>query len=164
MKHDIKKIKSQRRIMDKKLTSWKKLRLDRRPPKGWLRSIRESLGMSITQLAKRVGVSNHSSIVRLEERESQGKASIESLSKAAEAMNCKFIYAIVPKKEFSSLEDIIDQRAKKMAKNIIREVDQTMRLESQGVFTQKEIQKQISKTSVDLKSKIISSFWKDTKE
>ena len=163
MKQSTKKIKSQRRIIDKKLKSWQSLRTDKRPPRGWLRAIRESLGMSIKQLAKRIGVSNHSSILRLEERESQGKATIVSLSKAAEAMDCKLIYAIVPKKEFSSLEKIIDKQAEKVAIKIVKEVDHTMKLESQGI-SKKELKHQITEVSKELKSTMSSSLWEDTKK
>ncbi|MFT5276353.1 MAG: DNA-binding transcriptional regulator YiaG, partial [Saprospiraceae bacterium] len=48
-----------------------------RPPKGWLKAIRESLGMTTSQFAKRNGVSQ-SRAVEIEKSEVSGSLTIDS--------------------------------------------------------------------------------------
>ena len=149
--------------MEKKLLPWKKLRTNRRPPCGWLKAVRGALGINIRQLAKRCGV-HHSSILKIEKNEIQDKASIESLKKIANAMNCKLIYAIVPKKGYNSLEEIINYQAKFFAHKLIKQVDHTMKLEAQGTSS-KEIKKQTKKLAKELTDKMDSRIWnKDLKK
>ena len=143
--------------MENKIRPWKKLRGDKRPPNGWLKAIRESLGLNTRQLADRLGI-QHSSVLRLEKREVQGKATIESLAKTAKAMNCQFIYAIVPKTGFNNLNEIIDQQANTLANYLVKKAGHNMKLESQGIST-KETKKQISQLASQLKSKMNSRLW-----
>ncbi|MBK8201301.1 MAG: helix-turn-helix domain-containing protein [Bdellovibrionales bacterium] len=95
MKTNKKALGTQRRIMDRKLQSWLPLRIEKQPPAGWLKAIRGALGISSRQLAQIVGV-DMSAIIRLEEREPEGKVTVEMLNRAAQAMDCKVVYAIVP--------------------------------------------------------------------
>ena len=143
--------------MENKIQPWQKLKDNRRPPNGWLKAIRGALGINTRQLADRLGV-QHSSILRLEKREVQGKATIESLAKAAKAMNCQFIYAIVPKSGFNSLNEIIDQQANTLASYLVKRVRHSMRLESQDI-SDKEMNKQISQLAIELKAKMNGRLW-----
>ena len=149
--------KNQRDLIENKIKPWQALREDRRPSSGWLRVIRGALGLNIRQLADRLGV-QHSSVSRLEKREVQGKATIESLTKAAEAMNCQLIYAIVPKAGFNNLNEIIDQQATILANYLVKKTGHNMRLESQGI-SDKEMKKQISQLAIELKAKMNSHLW-----
>lgn len=117
--------------MDQKLKGWSPLRLEKRPPSGWLKAIRGALGITTRQLAQIIGVDS-SAIVRLESREPHGKVTLEMLDRAAQAMDCKLIYAIVPKEEFGSLADIVRKRSRNAATEILKKVEHSMRLESQG--------------------------------
>ena len=155
------KSSAQRQIMDKKVRTWKKVRKMKVPPSGWLKAIRKSLGMSTTQLAKAIGV-QHSSILRLEKREAQGKASIESLRKAARAMNCTLVYSIVPQIGFENLEDIINERAIALAHDLMKNAEHTMRLEAQGL-SKRDIKVQTFQLANELKSKRDSRLWKKIK-
>ncbi|MDE0151332.1 MAG: mobile mystery protein A [Bdellovibrionales bacterium] len=152
-----KKLKSQRLIIEKKISPWKKLRTDKRPPSGWLKAVRGALGMNTRQLAKRCGV-HHSSILRIEKSEVQDKISIESLKKIASAMNCQLVYAIVPKVQYKNLEEIIDKQATLLAHKLIKKVNHTMQLEAQGTSS-KEIQYQTKKLANELKDKMNSRIW-----
>ncbi len=147
--------------MDKKIHVWKKVRKMKVPPSGWLKAVRGALGMSTTQLAKILGV-QHSSVLRLEKREAQGKASIESLRKAARAMNCTLLYSIVPSREFESLEDIVNKRAMALARELMKNAEHTMRLEAQGL-SKREVQIQTSQLANELKSKRDLRIWKNMK-
>ena len=157
MKTHQRRKQNQKYLMESKIRPWKKLREDRRPPIGWLKSIRRALGLNTRQLADRLGV-QHSSVLRLEKREVQGKATIESLSKAARAMDCRFIYAIVPKVGFNNLNEIIDQRANALAGYLVKKAGHTMKLESQSTSA-KEMKKQISRLAIELKEKMDPILW-----
>ncbi len=100
-----------------------------RPPRGWIRAIRDGLGMTAAQLAKRIGVTQPR-ITEMERGEVSGNITLHSLERAAEAMGCRVVYALVPSR---SLADAIRQRAEVMADRKLAAVEQTMRLEDQGV-------------------------------
>lgn len=99
------------------------------PPKsGWVRELRISLGMSAADLAMRMGVIRQR-VDKLERDEVDGKVTLESMKKAAEALNCDFLYFLVPK---NSLENTIQEQALRAAKIIAVEVENSMKLEEQG--------------------------------
>ncbi len=155
MKTNKKAIGAQRRIMDKKVQSWLQLRTEKRPPGGWLKAVRGALGVSSRQLAQIVGIDS-SAIIRLEEREPEGKMSLELLNRAAQAMGCKVIYAIVPNDEYDSLEAIVDRRAKQAAKALLQKVEHSMRLEDQGSTDSKA---ELEKLTQSLKEKMDPRIW-----
>lgn len=99
------------------------------PPRGWLRAIREALGLSARQLAQRIGTVP-SRISALEKAEVTGATTLKSLRAAAEAMNCTLVYALVPT---GSLEEIVRDRAKQRAETELRRLHHTMTLENQAL-------------------------------
>jgi predicted DNA-binding mobile mystery protein A len=101
----------------------------RRPPKGWIRAIRQALGMSSVQLAKRMGVSQPM-IPKIELSESADRIQLSTLRRAAEALDCELVYALVPRQ---SLDAIVQDRALRMAARTMKPVAHSMRLEAQGV-------------------------------
>lgn len=100
----------------------------------WIRSVREALGMSGKQLAARLGVEPPRLAV-LEKREPSGRVTVQSLRKAAAALDCDFVYAFVPK---TSFEDTLRRRALAVAARRIGRVSHTMRLEDQGLSVKDE--------------------------
>jgi predicted DNA-binding mobile mystery protein A len=100
-----------------------------RPSRGWIRAIRNALGMTTGQLAKRLKV-QQPRIIELEKAEATGNISVKSLERAAEAMGCRFVYALVPIKP---LTQTIQDKARQIAQQKLASVDQTMRLEAQNV-------------------------------
>jgi predicted DNA-binding mobile mystery protein A len=98
------------------------------PPKGWIRAIRDALGMSSEQLARRVSLRSQS-IDDWEKAEANGSIQLRTLRRAADALDCTLVYALIPK---TSLEDTVQSRARKIAKRELRRVAHTMRLEDQG--------------------------------
>jgi predicted DNA-binding mobile mystery protein A len=159
MKTNKKAIGTQRRLMDKKLRPWLMLRTEKAPPHGWLKAIRGALGISSRQVAQIVGTDS-SSIIRLEEREPEGKVTLELLNRAAQAMGCKVVYAIVPSDESESLESIVDARAQQAAKHLIKKVEHSMRLEDQG---SPDSIMELEKLSQRLKEKMDPQIWGVTK-
>lgn len=97
------------------------------PESGWVRAIRDALGMSGVQLAARLGVRPQSAEA-LEKSEAAGTIQLDTLRRAAEAMDCTLVYALVPK---TSLDDAVQQRARRIALRDIGRVAHTMKLEAQ---------------------------------
>lgn len=67
-----------------------------RPTRGWLRAVREALGLSQKAVAAKAGVTQQS-LLRLESREGRGAITLASLERAATAMDCDLVYYLVPK-------------------------------------------------------------------
>jgi predicted DNA-binding mobile mystery protein A len=156
MRIDKKKQTSQRSIVEQKVSRFLKLN-EPAPPSGWVKAIRGSLGMSIRQLADRMGV-GHGSISQLEKREPKKKITLELLERAAAAMDCKLVYAIIPREAGATLEDIIERRAVEAASKILKAVGHTMSLEAQGT-TEKELQKEIERIARELKESGDPRIW-----
>ncbi len=155
MKIDKKKIKTQRDVIEKKLKLWRRVFRDKIPPSGWIKAIRGTLGLSTYQLAKRMKV-NQATALRIETREAEGKVTLDVLKKAAEAMDCKLIYAIVPRDPYSSLNDIINKHAENFARKILNRTEHTMQLEKQGTGRNEYELKQMVK---ELKDNMDSRIW-----
>jgi len=101
------------------------------PTRGWIKAMREALGMSMEQLARRLGV-KQPSIVAMEQSEARGTIELATLRRVAEALECTLIYAIVPNKP---LEATIRGRARAFARTRRQPVEHSMLLENQKVDT-----------------------------
>lgn len=100
-----------------------------RPPKGWVRAMRDALGMTAAQLARRLGVVQ-SRITALEQAEASDAVTLRSLRQAAEAMGCTLVYALVPKKP---IDDLLRDRAAEVADEQLARTHHSMRLEDQAL-------------------------------
>ena len=116
------------RQLDAALNRWRSAGLPPRPPSGWVKAIREALGMPATHLASRLGVAT-STVTRLETSEADDTISLVTLRRAAEALGCELHYALVPKQ---SLEESLDARATALARQQMAAIDHTMALEAQS--------------------------------
>jgi predicted DNA-binding mobile mystery protein A len=99
------------------------------PVRGWIKAIREGLGMSSEQLAKRLGV-RQPSVVALEQSEAKGTIELATLRRVAEALDCTLVYALVPNKP---LETIVRDRARILLRRRRAPVEHSMLLEHQAV-------------------------------
>jgi predicted DNA-binding mobile mystery protein A len=97
------------------------------PPKGWVRAIRDALGMTGQQLAHRLGT-NRQRIARIEQDEKQGRVTLKTMLSVAEAMDCEFVYGFVPRE---SLEQTVRGQARRVAVKRMSRSNQMMRLEAQ---------------------------------
>ncbi|NLS21353.1 mobile mystery protein A [Rhizobium sp. P40RR-XXII] len=118
-----------RKHLERRLAPLRELEL-MAPPRGWMKAIREALGMSTRQLAARMGAAP-SRIPAIEKAEVSGATTIKTLREAAAALNCTFIYAFVPTKP---LDVILRERAAEKAGQDIVRLDHTMRLENQALL------------------------------
>lgn len=120
-----------RQHLDKRLKTLQKLDTALvRPPYGWVRAIREAIGMTAAQLGKRLGVSQPRALA-IEKAEAKGSLTLRSLERAAHALDCRLVYCLVPRKP---LEDIVHDRAKLLAQKSFARVRHTMALEAQSVY------------------------------
>jgi predicted DNA-binding mobile mystery protein A len=99
------------------------------PVRGWVKGIRAALGMTTAQLAKRLNVSQPS-VIGLEQSEAKGTIELATLRRAAEALDCTLVYALVPNKP---LETMVRDRARVFARNRLGHVAHSMLLEDQNV-------------------------------
>jgi predicted DNA-binding mobile mystery protein A len=102
------------------------------PKEGWVRTARKALGMTGAQLARRMGISK-AQVLQTEKGEAAGSATIKTMEKAAAALGCRFVYAIVPE---TATADIINKRAREKAKNIVEKTNEHMALESQTLSSE----------------------------
>lgn len=100
------------------------------PPRGWIRAIRDALGMTAANLGKRMGVSQ-AAVAQFEKAEKDGSITLKSLRSAAEALDCTLVYALVPRRP---LEDLIRDRAAAVADQQLARTHHTMSLENQALL------------------------------
>lgn len=120
-------VKTQRKSLDEKLAAFSKVKTIANPKSGWVKAIREALGMTTAQLARRMNI-QQSGVTLLEQREVAGKVTLETLERAARALNCELVYALVPKQ---TLEKIVDEQSIKAARQVLRRTTHSMELELQ---------------------------------
>lgn len=108
------------------------------PRNGWIRAVRQALGMSQPQLAARLKLKRQS-LNDLEKAEAAGKITLESLRRVARALECTLTYALVPTK--GSIARTRESRAEELADRELERVAHSMTLEAQGL-PQLEIRRQ----------------------
>ncbi|SRR5579875_517987 len=97
------------------------------PARGWIKAIREALGMSSEQLARRLAI-KQPTLAAIERSEARCTIQLATLQRAAEALDCTLIYALMPKQK---LTDIARARARMVAARRLRAVEHSMKLENQ---------------------------------
>jgi len=116
-----------RKRLDERLLALKPEERFRPPPKGWVRAIRDAVGMTGVQFARRLGI-RPQSVEALEKSEANGSIQLKTLRRAAEALDCTLVYALLPN---TSLEGAVRERARKIAMRDLGRVAHTMKLEAQ---------------------------------
>ena len=115
--------------MDALLETWRTAQLSPRPRSGWVRAIRESLGMSAAAFARRLGMTPVG-VRKLESAEASDAITLASLRKLAQALDCELQYALVPR---NSLQQQVRDRAEMVARERLRPIAHSMALEDQAV-------------------------------
>lgn len=119
-----------RRHLDTRLSGLRDRHKYAAPPRGWIRAIRDALGMTATDLGKRMGVSQ-AAVAQFEKAEKDGSITLKSLRSAAEALDCTLVYALVPRRP---LEDVMRDRASSLADQQLARTHHTMSLENQALL------------------------------
>lgn len=129
-----------RQLLDGHFDEWQQLRGLARPPRGWVRAVREALGMSASVLAARLGITA-GAVTRLEQSETADRIRLDTLRRAADALGCDLVYLLVPRRPLNA---VVRDRAQQLAHRQIAAVEQTMRLEDQATGTVKEMEDRLA--------------------
>ena len=114
--------------LNKKMSSYTSLKQVAMPPTGWIKAIRNALGMSMQQLGNKLSITKQS-ILEIEQREKDGTITLKSLKEVAKALDMQLVYGFVPND--GSLDALIDRKAKDLARQIVLRTSNTMKLEDQ---------------------------------
>jgi predicted DNA-binding mobile mystery protein A len=145
--------------LDENLSQLKPLLSTPRPKTGWIRAIRETLGMTARQFAARLGVSPPR-INRIEADEIEGKLTLNTLKRTAAAFDCVFVYGFVPK---TSLESLVKAQAFKAAASQISYVSHTMQLEDQRP-SDELLKQEVETVAEEMLKEWPRTLWNDTNE
>ena len=143
-----------REQLDATLQRFHPLKNSSPPKKGWIRAIRDALGMTAKQLARRLQVAQQA-IARIENNELAGAVTIKTMRRVAEGLDCVFVYGLVPR---SSLESTLLNQADRVVTQRLARASQTMALEDQALSL-KEKHKMHSQLRSDLADKYSSNLW-----
>lgn len=125
-----------------------------RPAGGWIRAIREAIGMTTRQLAQRMDASQ-SWISELEKAEVRGNPTLKSLREAAEALDCELVYALVPKQP---LNDLLVARAREKALGLFAQVSHGMLLENQSL-TEDQVREELNRLIDEILEEPLGQLW-----
>ena len=125
------------------------------PPIGWIKAIRNGIGMSMEQLGKKLSITKQA-VMGIEKREKEGAITIKSMREIAKAMDMQFVYGFVPKE--GSLEQMIEKRALEIAKIIVQRTSSTMKLEDQA-NSKVRIEKAIKERAAEIINKTPKILW-----
>lgn len=129
MKHVKSRLHTQRRHLEQRLKLLSPFSRVPPPPSGWIKAIRESLGMTARQLGANLGMSGVAA-TKLEQREQSRAITLRDLDRAAEVLNCRVVYALIP---VDGLEATLRSRAVAMAAELTGKAQHAMNLEAQPV-------------------------------
>ncbi len=130
------------------------LRSVERPRKGWLKVIREALGMTVEQVAERLEVTK-SMVSKYERAELDETITLATLRRVASALDAELMYAVLPRK---SIEELRRERALTAARRRVQSVHQSMALEDQAVSAE-ERERQIAELADELLIERPRTIW-----
>ena len=133
MKNSFTRLRTQQ--LDRSLKPFDGARTLRRPSRGWIRAVRQALGLSMDEVGRAARASRQA-IQLFEKAESTDRITLASLRKIANAMGCELVYALVPKE--GTFEQLADRPARDEAAKRVLSVEHTMALEGQAVGGVKE--------------------------
>ena len=116
--------------LDRILTTATGVRVLERPSMGWLRSLREGLGLSLRSLANSIGV-KAPTLQSFERNEVRGALTLGNLERVAEAMECRVVYLLVPKAPGQTFAGLGSHTSGE--RGLLEDAEHSMALEGQGV-------------------------------
>jgi len=141
--------------LDQKLKPFHKTKMVLVPERGWIKTIRNTLNMTMAQLGTKLNITRQG-VRKIEESEANGTITLNTLKEVATAIELKLVYALVPKD--GTIDDLIQIKAEKLAQKIVLRTNQNMKLEDQGIGDEK-ISKTINELANEIKREMRKSLW-----
>ena len=126
------------------------------PKEGWVAAVRKALGMSGAQLARRLDVSR-AQVTKTEQGELAGTVTLNTMQSMAQAMGCRFVYAIVPE---GRIEDILMERAAVKSERRVKTAGTHAALEDQAL-SKEQMAREIERLTDQLLRDMPPDFWND---
>ena len=138
-----------------KLNPFSDLKSEIKPENGWVNAIRISIKMSLRQLGERLHITPQG-VRDLEKREKEGAITINTLKEVGRVLDMDLVYGFITR--HNSLEDMIEERAREIAEEIVLSTRQNMQLDS-SVKPENDIKKAIQHKTYEIASKMPSNLW-----
>jgi len=155
----LQKMRNKRKLLieqlDQKLQPFSESRKVLVPERGWINTIRTALNMTMAQLGTKLNITRQG-VKRIEESEANGTITLNSLKDVAMALDLNMVYALVPKN--GTIDDLIQEKADKLAQKIVLRTNQNMKLEDQGIGDDKIIET-IKELANEIKREMRKSLW-----
>ena len=123
---------------------------------GWIKLMRMALGMSGVQLARRMHVTR-ALVSNTEKAEIEGRVTIKKMQEFADAMECEFVYCMVPK---NKIQTLLKQRAKEKAQAIVNRTNAHMALEGQALTNERK-KIELDRLTDQLLKDQLADLWND---
>ena len=112
-----------RRKLDEILLAFRVARTAAGERTGWLREVRQAVGIPVEEIARRLGVCRWE-VFRLEKSEIESRIMMGTLRRAAEALDCDLVYALTPRQgtleELATEQRAAREQAREAALEIVR--------------------------------------------
>ncbi|MGA7306643.1 MAG: mobile mystery protein A [Rhodothermales bacterium] len=144
------------RQVEESVSRVERLRGLERPKGGWIKTIRNVLGMTMKQLARRAGVSQPM-ISQYEHAEVEDAITLSTLRRIADSLGCDLVYGLVPRRPIGTM---IETQARRAAERRVRKVHESMAIEDQSV-SPGELERQIDEYAQDLIKNGRRSIWEE---
>tara|TARA_B110000858_G_scaffold122694_1_gene139931 strand:- start:42 stop:506 length:465 start_codon:yes stop_codon:yes gene_type:complete len=125
------------------------------PDNGWVNAIRISIKMSLRQLGERLHITPQG-VRDLEKREKEGAVTINTLKEVGRVLDMDLVYGFISR--HNSLEDMIEERAREIAEEVILKTEQTMQQDNLRK-SENEIKKAIQQKTYEISSKMPTNLW-----
>jgi predicted DNA-binding mobile mystery protein A len=127
------------------------------PTRGWIRAIREALGLTHEVFGRRMGVSRQTAF-QIESAETSESITLRRLRAAADSLECDLVVAFVPR---SSLEEVVQLKARTVAYEQHQRMGHTMSLEAQGI-SQARIEEMVNRLAQEIIERHDQRIWEPT--
>jgi len=141
--------------LDNRMSDLSALAKAGKPPIGWVKAVRTTIGMSLEQLGRRLSITKQSARA-IEKREADGAITIKSLQEAAKALDMQLVYGFVAND--GSLDALIDRKANELATKIVKRTSHSMKLEGQE-NTVERIQQAVQERAAAIKREMPKTLW-----
>ena len=138
-----------------KLNPFSVLKSEIKPDNGWVNAIRVSIKMSLRQLGERLHITPQG-VRDLEKREKEGAITINTLKEVGRVLEMDLVYGFISR--HNSLEDMIEERAREIAEEVVLKTRQAMELNNPGK-SENDIKKAIQQKTYEISSKMPSNLW-----